>query len=521
MNSEAINILLHRPIKKGVKFNHLIPFSDCNSTLLANGDTKVAIDNMAIWSKKYQHHTELLTSTIFKTNSLLKLCTELHGFLYHHFQYKIDGIDQKLRSPACSWATRAQGIDCKSYSIFASTVLLNKGISHYLRRVIQNQGEGYSHVYVVVPKNQKTNNLKDGYFTIDGTLQITQEVNFFQKDDVFVTNESTLAAGAIGASLANAGAKAITVVTDLLIQGFLNEVMGCDDAEYELPIVKLKLQRDLQEPLKKKLSNLAHAISIDNGVRIEHLFNDLFKELDLGIAHLRNETAYSQRDTCIAKILSVALKYAEELKKVVDIFYNNFKQNYSEYKISDYHTSASVNERTLYFVVKNATNPIKAEYRFIKIKKDKNEYGIEPIFGFEENHKTWLLDNISHLKTTYKDRRELAYKKEITPLIDKVIALRSKFYIGGEMLYYLEQPLQSEMNEIWLKYDDKYVQFLAQKAQRNIIANEQALAVYTNRFNKTVEGDRLAKKRKKNKLQLGIGLAIATFLIAINFEKEE
>lgn len=500
-----------------------MPFSDCSSTLLANGDTKVAIDNMALWSKKYKHHTELLTSTVFKNYSLINLCKELHSFLYNHFQYKIDGYDQKLKSPACSWSTRSQGIDCKSYSIFASTVLLNNGVAHYLRRVVQNEGEGFSHVYVVVPKNQKTFDLKDGYYTIDGTLKITDEVSFYKKDDVFLSKNEALAGAKIMDALDNAGAKAITVVADLLIKGFLNEVLGCDDAAYELPVVKLKLQRNLQAPLKRKLTNLAHAISINNGVRIEHLFNDLFKEIDLGIAHLRNETAYSQRDECIAKTLSVALKYAEEIKKVVDIYYNNFKKNYSEFQISDYHGSANVNERTLYFVVENDTNPIKAEYRFIKIKKARNEYGIEPVFGFEENHVKWLKDNISHLKTSYKDGRENTYKKEVEPLIAEVIELRTKYYIGGEMLYYLEQPLQSKMNDLWLKYDDQYKQFLRQKAQANIVANEQDLKAYTDRFNQTVQEDRLAKKRKKNKKQLAITLAVAALVIAIypNKEKEE
>ncbi|MFL0077011.1 hypothetical protein [Tenacibaculum maritimum] len=522
MSPVEINTLLQRSIKSGIEYDHLMPFSDCSSVLLTTGDTKAAIDNMAIWSHKYKHHTKDLANAVFKGLPLHKLCKELHSFLYNHFQYKLDGYDQKLRSPACSWASRKNGIDCKSYSIFASTVLSNLGVSHYLRRVIQNQGEGFSHVYAVVPKDQVTNNLSKGYYTIDGTLQITDEVNFFEKDDVFVLaqNESTLG-GAIGAELQKSGAKFIRVITDILIKGLLNELLGCDDAAYEAPIVQLQLKRDLLTPLTRKINNLDHAISINNAVRVEHIFNSILKEIDLGIAHLRNETAYSQRDECVAQTLSMALKYIEEVKNVVDIFYNNFKNNYPHFNVREFYGRANVNERTLYFVVENNTNPITAEYRFIKIERDKNIYGLDPFFGFEQNSNEWLLENTTYLKNTYKDGRENPYKKEIKPLLDQAIKLREKYFIGGEMLYYLEQPIQSKMNEIWLKYDDKYSNFLKERARKNYEANELALATYEERFKKEVASDRLAKKRKKDKMYLGIGLTItAALLIAMNTEKE-
>ena len=499
-----------------------MPFSDCSSTLLATGDTKVAIDNMAVWSHRFKHQTKTLSQTIFKDYSLDILCKELHSFLFHHFQYKLDGYKQKLRSPACSWVSRKEGIDCKSYSIFASTVLSNLGFSHYLRRVIQNKGEGFSHVYVVVPKDQNNYDLKKGYFTIDGTLSITEEVQFYEKDDVFVIaeDESTLGS-AVGDALANSASKVISVVTDLIIQGLLNELFGCDDAAYEAPIVQLQLRRDLLEPLTKKLNNLGHAISINNAVRVEHIFNSIFKDIDLGIAHLRNETAYSQRDECIGQTLSMALKYAEEVKKVVDIFYNNFKTNYPHFNIREFFGKANVNERTLYFVVENDSNTISAEYRFIKIDRDKSAYEIEPIFGFEQNAKEWLLSNTTYLKNTFKDGREKVYKEEIQPLLNQAIKLREKYFIGGEMLYYIEQPIQSKMNEIWLKYDDKYAQFLKDTARKNYEANQLALSAYQERFQKEVKENQIAIKRKKQKMYLGVGLAVsAALLIAMNTEKE-
>lgn len=519
MNPATINSLLYRTLKKGVEYENLMPLSTCDSNLLATGDTKKAIDNMVFWSKEYQSHTEKLTSKIFKNYTLSVLCKEIHSFLYHHFQYKIDGYHQQLRSPGCAWATREEGIDCKSYSIIASTILLNRGISHYFRRVAQNEGEGYSHVYVVVPKNQKSKQLKDGYYTIDGTLETTKEVVFYKKDDVFVSTEAAIGLGSsIVKTINNSASKVISVVTDLLIKGFLNEVLGCDDADYEAPIVKLRLTRDLLTPLNKRLKNLAYAISINNEARIEHIFNSIFKEIDLGVAHLRNETAYSQRDTCIAKTLATALVYVEKVKESIDIFYNNFKKNYTNFEIEQYYTKANVGDRLLYFVVENASNPIIAEHRFIKIKKKSDGYGVVPYFGFQENHLTWLHKNCSHLKITYKDGREKAYKKEILPLIEKTIALRKKYRIGGEMLYYYEQPIQLDMTDLWLKYDDKYKEFRKQKALKNYNDNEKELTAHLERFNQEVVENQNAQKRKKDKIQLGVGISVVALLFAINID---
>lgn len=116
-------------------------------------------------------------------------------------------------------------------------------------------------------------------------------------------------------ALTNSAVKVISVITDLLIKGLLNELMGCGDAEYEAGVVQMRLERDLLAPLNKMLTNLDHAISINNEVRIEHIFNNILKEIDLGTAHLSHASAYSQRDECVGKIMANALKYVKEVKK--------------------------------------------------------------------------------------------------------------------------------------------------------------------------------------------------------------
>lgn len=187
ITADEINRGLHREVRTGALYGAFMPPSDCSSTKLGNGDTSFAIQNMAKTARKYQHHTRDLTLKFFSGMPLEKLCNDIHQFLYWHFQYSIDGDKQLLRSPACSWLSRFDGIDCKSYSIFASTILLNAGIKHYMRRIKQSMNpNGFTHVYVVVPKNQKTANLTQGYYVIDGTINTMQELPYLEKDDVSV-----------------------------------------------------------------------------------------------------------------------------------------------------------------------------------------------------------------------------------------------------------------------------------------------------------------------------------------------
>ena len=317
MNSKTINTILYRPLKKGKKYDDLIPFSDCSSTKIASGNTKVAIDSMAMWSKRYKHHTALLSKKEFANLSLDKLCKKLHGFLYEHLQYKIDEYDQLLRSPACAWATRAEGLDCKSYSIFASCVLQNCGVSHYLRRVVTNEGEGFSHVYVIVPKNQHTYDLEKGYYTIDGTLKTFKEQHIYKSDDVFITAKASGLSGGVGSSITEGVGKLVSYAVD----EFIAEMNSCSGSVYDASVVELKIRRDLRDKLQVKIDDLGDAILYRNRARIQHLFNEIFKEVDLGIAHLRNETGYSSFEHCDAETLANALAFAEKLKTFIDNFY--------------------------------------------------------------------------------------------------------------------------------------------------------------------------------------------------------
>lgn len=200
MTAQEINEQLHRPIWSGFGYDRYFPESACQITNLATGNTAVAIKEMAKWAKKYAHHCKDIAPILYG-DDLEDTVNSIQDFLYNHIQYSIDGENQNLKSPACAWATRVEGTDCKSYSIFASAILLNLDIKHYLRRIKQaSVPDAYTHVYVVVPIDQKTGKLNNGYFIIDGTIQLNNELAFTAKDDIFMEPNLTIngLAGALG-----------------------------------------------------------------------------------------------------------------------------------------------------------------------------------------------------------------------------------------------------------------------------------------------------------------------------------
>lgn len=178
---------LIRDLKNGKEYNALFPTPKNKKVVLGNGDTHTSIKLIIDWALKSNHEVKLVAPKLQKS-SLDATCFSIHDFLFNHFQYKADGEAQLLRSPARAWKDRYDGIDCKSYSIIASCILLQLGIKHYIRKIKQPAfaPENFTHVYVIVPANQTTSSLASGYYTIDGTLRSTQEPNYIETKDFFM-----------------------------------------------------------------------------------------------------------------------------------------------------------------------------------------------------------------------------------------------------------------------------------------------------------------------------------------------
>ncbi len=176
---------LFRKLKPGNQFDSLFPNSTCERVELGQGDTDYSIEKMVEWIHLNQDQTTKVAQLLAKS-SLQSTCNSFHDFLYWYFQYKADADDQLLRSPACAWKQRYDGIDCKSYSIIASCLLLNEGINHYIRKVGYTVPGEYTHVYVIVPINQQTNDLNEGYYMIDGTINTMQEPFYVDEKDELI-----------------------------------------------------------------------------------------------------------------------------------------------------------------------------------------------------------------------------------------------------------------------------------------------------------------------------------------------
>lgn len=182
-----ISTALKRKLKAGKEYDKLIPRVSCQETPLGEGDTFYTVDQMRTWIEKYRWQTAKLALKL-QGRSLEETVNNIYRFLYDHVQYTADGALQQLRSPACTWAHRKQGTDCKSYSVFASSILLNLGIKHAIRQVRQPYfyPEEFTHVYVVIPVDQSVETISENAptFVIDATKHQNTEVEYIQKADL-------------------------------------------------------------------------------------------------------------------------------------------------------------------------------------------------------------------------------------------------------------------------------------------------------------------------------------------------
>lgn len=181
-----VNAYLQRKLKPRSVFQDLIPKSEGKKTFSGTGETDFSMDEIANMIELYSWQLKKVANKI-KKSTLKQNVDAIKDFCYSYFQYKADESDQFLRSPSYAWhIDRESGIDCKSYSIIAGCLLAQMGISFYIRRIKQPgfAPDQWTHVYVVVPINQETENLDEGYYTIDGTLLENTEPLFIEKDDL-------------------------------------------------------------------------------------------------------------------------------------------------------------------------------------------------------------------------------------------------------------------------------------------------------------------------------------------------
>lgn len=176
-------------MKKASAYNRYIDSSNCTSYDLGWGDTFFSVQSMKDWVlQDYKQVSKLAIK--LKKHSLSETINSIHKFLHTHIAYKEDKELQKIKSPGCTWATRKKGTDCKTFSVFASSLLLNMGIPHAIRQVRQPgvNSHLWTHVYVVVPIDPNDKKIKGDYYVLDGTVRSNREVRILEKNDEFMQN---------------------------------------------------------------------------------------------------------------------------------------------------------------------------------------------------------------------------------------------------------------------------------------------------------------------------------------------
>jgi hypothetical protein len=162
-------------VKNGSSFSALIKKSENKTVSYGNGNNSTieGVEFMADLINKSSHQVKTLAKKL-KRNTLKETIASIHSFLTTYIQYKADDRLQNLYSPSSAWANRKEGVDCKSFTIFAVALLKEMGYSSIIRQVKQPQfySDQFTHVYVVVPKNQQSKAVKspDSYFVLDGTI---------------------------------------------------------------------------------------------------------------------------------------------------------------------------------------------------------------------------------------------------------------------------------------------------------------------------------------------------------------
>lgn len=168
----ASNNFHYRKIKPATAYLHLMPKSKgLESVISVDAEPEKTVKHMAKIVKETLWQTKDLAK-VLQGDDLRQSCKNVYDFLYNHIQYKRDEDNrEQLREPIASFASRATGIDCDCFSIFASSLLTNMGINHDIKVISVNVDKQFQHVYVTVPKG--TNN--DKYFTIDPCLHSFDE----------------------------------------------------------------------------------------------------------------------------------------------------------------------------------------------------------------------------------------------------------------------------------------------------------------------------------------------------------
>jgi hypothetical protein len=367
---------LYRPLKDGKDFNSLFPTPNGNRIRLGKGDTHTSIELIIKWALENNHEVNKVVTKLQKS-SLSETCLSIHDFLYNHFQYKADGEAQLLRSPAYAWKYRHEGIDCKSYSIIASCILLQLGVVHYIRKIKQPTfaPESFTHVYIIVPVNQTTGSLNQGYYTIDGTLENTIEPNYIDKKDFFMDK------------LAHYGLNGVATKQGLNgfdfndVKQYLSTPISCWGGSGFTGSQASETAVIIGSFFEKLLTNINLAVKTNNVERLTELDHNFNGYLRAGLCGYDNKRREGWND-CTEDSIGAMQNILDFYQKVVWVGYDAWINKY--FNVTDVSTMIYTNENI-------ELEPTKFKFAFtspacekvVKIRRFQLKQGVTQIPEFE------------------------------------------------------------------------------------------------------------------------------------------
>tara|TARA_R110002050_G_scaffold265465_2_gene406572 strand:+ start:12617 stop:13975 length:1359 start_codon:yes stop_codon:yes gene_type:complete len=140
---------------------------------MGSGQSSFAV-NLIVKTAKDNFQEAKKLAEYLKGRDLAQTLTNIQQFVFNNFQYQGEGLEHSLQTLSRAYHEfRDSGINCEDSTLIILQLLSNLGIRSYVRRIHQAQSpNAATHVYVIVPKDQKTAKIsgRDSYFVLDGTL---------------------------------------------------------------------------------------------------------------------------------------------------------------------------------------------------------------------------------------------------------------------------------------------------------------------------------------------------------------
>lgn len=168
----------------------LVPAPVDNTITVKSSTPNVEKDTMPLIvgkAKRTAYQTKKLAEKL-KGATLSATLSNDSNFILDYIKYrKDDEAHEQVRSPR-RLVYDGQG-DCDCFAVFLATLLINQGIEFRFRVAKYKATDEWSHIYIVVPKNQRHSTSQDfsdrsKYFVLDPvTNQHDHEVDYIAKKD--------------------------------------------------------------------------------------------------------------------------------------------------------------------------------------------------------------------------------------------------------------------------------------------------------------------------------------------------